>query len=74
MGNIGIAYCKYDGMKTFKAFDLSNGSFVDRLVYASMVDITDENKEKLQRLADLNKGINLKIQLRQGQKVMFMTK
>jgi hypothetical protein len=70
-----LTYCKCDGMKTFKAFDINEGRAVGNLVYATMIKATDENKRKLQELADLNKGINLKVQLRQcGKKIVFETK
>lgn len=67
-------YCKMDGMKSYKAFDLNDGIEVSRLIYATILDVNEENKSKLQKLADLNKSINLSIQLRVGSKVYFTTK
>lgn len=67
-------YVKHDGRSAFKAFDMNDGCFVDKLIYATIIAVTDENKEKLQRLADMNKHINLKIQLRVGNKIYFETK
>lgn len=67
-------YVKYEGMKSFKAFDMENCVPVDRLIYASMLDVTEENKAKLQRLADANKKIGLQIQLGAGRKVYFQSK
>lgn len=67
-------YVKYEGMNSFKAFDLENRVSVDRLIYASILDVTEENKAMLQRLADINKEISLSIQLRVGSKVYFQSK
>lgn len=69
-----FTYIKCDGMKSFKACDINNGYCVDKLIYATIMAVTDENKEKLQRLADMNKHINLKVQLRVGNKIYFETK
>lgn len=66
-------YVKYEGMNSFKAFDMENCVPVDRLIYASILDVTEENKAKLQRLADINKEIGLQIQLRVGNKIYFKT-
>ena len=67
-------YCKMDGMKSYKAFDLEGGVEVNRLIYATILEVTEENKVKLQNLADNNKHINLSIQLRLGNKIYFTTK
>lgn len=67
-------YCKMDGMKSYKAFDLGDGVEVNRLIYATILDVTEENKVKLQNLADGNKHIHLSIQLRVGNKIYFTTK
>ena len=67
-------YAKYEGMKSFKAFDMENCVHVDRLIYASILDVTEENKAKLQRLADANKKIGLQIQLGVGRKIYFQSK
>lgn len=56
-------YIKCDGMKSFKACNINEGYCVDKLIYATLVEVTEENKMKLQRLADMNKHINLAIQL-----------
>lgn len=69
-----FTYIKYDGMKSFKACDINEGYCVDRLIYATLVEVNEENKMKLQRLADMNKHINLAIQLRVGNKIYFETK
>ena len=70
-----LTYAKYDGLNKFTAFDINEGYPVTRKIYCTLVAATDENKRKLQHLADINKGINLKIQLRDGDnKVVFETK
>lgn len=69
-----FTYIKCDGMNTFKACDINKGYCVDRLIYATLVEVTDENKMKLQRLADMNKEINLIVQLRVCNKIYFETK
>ena len=69
-----FTYAKYDGLSKFTAFDINEGYPVTRKIYCTLLAATDENKRKLQELADLNKGINLKIQLRDGDnKVVFET-
>lgn len=70
----GITYCKFKGERAFKAFDINEGYAVDKIIYATIIDVTPENCRKLQDLADLNKENGLKIQLRQGTKVLFETK
>lgn len=69
-----FTYIKCDGMNTFKACDINKGYCVDKLIYATLVEVTEENKIKMQRLADMNKHINLAIQLRVGNKIYFETK
>lgn len=69
-----LTYAKYDGLNKFTAFDINEGYPVTRKIYCTLVEATDENKRKLQHLADINKGINLKIQLRDGDNnVVFQT-
>lgn len=69
-----FTYIKCDEMNTFKACDINKGYCVDKLIYATLVEVTEENKIKMQRLADMNKGINLVLQLRVGNKIYFETK
>ena len=67
-------YAKRDGMKQFKAFDVNGCFTVERLIYATLLENSQENRMKLQELADLNKALNLKLQLRNhGGKVEFET-
>lgn len=73
----GLLYVKYDGLSTFKMFDYKSGNVTNRAIYCTLVEVTEENKNKLQRLADNNKHINLKVQLRKSlanRKVIFETK
>lgn len=67
-------YVKHDGMKAFKAFDIINVRFVDKMIYATILPVDDVNKWSLQVFADMNKHINLKVQLRVGNKIYFETK
>ena len=70
-----FTYAKYDGLNKFTAFDINEGYPVTRKIYCTLIEATDDNKRKLQELADLNKEIKLKIQLRDGNnKVVFETK
>ena len=68
-----IVYAKFDGCKSFKAFDVKEGRQVGNLIYASLMEDTQETKDKLQKLADLNKGCHLVLQLRRNNKVRFET-
>lgn len=68
-----ITYAKCNGSKTYKAFDIANGCFVGNIIYATSIENTDENRKKLQELADMNKHIKLSLQLRNNGKVVFHT-
>lgn len=54
-----IVYAKFDGCKSFKAFDVNEGRQVGNLIYASLVENTEDTRSKLQKLADMNKSCNL---------------
>lgn len=69
-----IVCAKFDGCKSFRAFDVKNGRQVGNLVYASLVENTESTREKLQKLADLNKDCHLVLQLRRKDRVHFQTK
>ena len=75
-GPMCYIYGKMDGQSTFKGMDVNEGIFVDRLIYATIVRDDPEGKvrEKLQKLADMNKDVHLVLQLRDGGKVVFQTK
>ena len=69
-----LTYVKYDGLKSFSAFDINRGTVVLRKIFATLIEDTEENRIKLQDLADRNKHINLQIQLRDlNGKVVFTT-
>ena len=68
-----IVYAKFDGCKSFKAFDVNEGRQVGNLIYASLVENTEDTRAKLQKLADMNKSCNLVLQLRRNGKVKFQT-
>ena len=61
---MSFVYARYGGMKQFRAFDLNGCFTVDRLIYATLIENSEENRIKLQKLASMNKAINLKLQLR----------
>ena len=58
-----IVYAKFDGRKGFRAFDVNEGRQVGNLIYASLMENTEDTQQKLQKLADLNKdpSVNLKL-------------
>ena len=68
-----IVYAKFDGCKSFKAFDVNEGRQVGNLIYASLVENPEDTRTKLQKLADLNKECHLILQLRRKGKVKFQT-
>lgn len=69
------AYCKFADQSRFSACDLENGVQVSRLIYATILENTEENRQKLQKLADMNKKQGLVIQLRTvANQVKFQTK
>lgn len=75
ISDLFLTYVKYNGQRTFKACDINEGVTVKNIIYASMIENTDENKSKLQNLANDNKAINLSIQLRDlNGIVVFQTK
>ena len=57
-----------------EAFDVKEGILVGNLIYASLMENTEDTRAKLQRLADLNKECHLMLQLRRKGKVCFQTK
>ena len=69
-----LTYAKYDGCKGFRAFDINEGRQVGNLIYATLVENTEDTRTKLQRLADLNRDCHLILQLRRKGRVCFQTK
>jgi hypothetical protein len=68
-----VVYAKFNGLKSFKAFDLGEGRVVGNIIYASLLEDTEENRCKLQELSELNRDCNLVLQLRRKGKVVFQT-
>ena len=66
LSNLFFTYAKYNGQNCFCAFDINEGHPVRNLIYATMVENTIENRQKLQEVATANCNINLIIQLRSG--------
>ena len=53
---MSFVYARYGGMKQFRAFDLNGCFTVDRLIYATLIENSEENRIKLQKLASMNKA------------------
>ena len=67
-------YAKWDGERSYKAFDIAQGVPVNRLIYATIIEDNEDNRAKLQRMADMNKEIGMSFQLRdENGKVTFKT-
>ena len=73
IADLCFVYAKAKWMKTFKAFDLE-GHFAGRMLYASMLEDTDDNRCKLQELADRNAYAQFQLQLRKGDSIVFETR
>lgn len=73
IADLCFVYAKAKWMKTFKAFDLE-GHFAGRLLYASMLEDTDDHRCKLQELADRNAYAQFQLQLRKGDSIVFETR
>ena len=69
-----IVYAKYNGCKTFKAFDIKEGRPVGNLIYASLMEDNEKTRELLQELANSCRNLNLVLQLRKNNRVIFQTK
>ena len=67
-------YAKMKWMRTFKAFDLE-GFFPGKLIFASLLLNSEENRRKLQKLAEKNSYAQWQFQLRNPatNKVLFET-
>ena len=68
-----VVYARFNGSKSFRAFDLGEGRVVGNIIYASLLEDTEENRCKLQELSELNRDCNLVLQLRRKGKVVFQT-
>lgn len=68
-------YAKYEGLKTFKAFNLKDGRPAGNLIYASIMCNTQREQEYLQEMANDYKDLNLIFQIRDSGsgRVVFQT-
>lgn len=57
-------YCAFNGDKKFRAFDYTNGDFAIKKIYCTLIVDSEENRAKLQHLADINRDVKLVVQLR----------
>lgn len=69
-----MLYGKTATDKTFKAVDLTNGTFVKNLMYASLVP--EHNLEKLKAVAEANvkHGVQSQIRVAGTSKIVYRTK
>lgn len=74
LAEMAYVYAKMKWMRTFKAFDLTGGCFAGKLIYASMLADSEENRIKLQQLANDNATAGCIFQLRKNDNVTFQTK
>ena len=74
IADLCFVYAKAKWMKTFKAFDLE-GFFPGKLIFASLLLNSEENRRKLQELAEKNSYAQWQFQLRNPttNKVLFET-
>ena len=68
-----VVYAKYNGCKTFKAFDVKEGRTVGNIIYASLMEDNEKTRNLLQELANQCRKLNLVFQLRRNNKVIFQT-
>ena len=73
IADLCFVYARAKWMRTFKAFDLE-GHFAGRLLYASMLEDNEDNRCKLQELADKNAYAQFLLQLRKGDSIVFETR
>jgi hypothetical protein len=71
---MNIIYIKTNTMKTFKAFNIMDGTTVGNVIYASAIDNNERNKSLLQEMAEERKDIGVVFQLKNNGKVVFQTK
>ena len=72
LGDLAFVYAKVKWMRTFKAFSLE-GFFVGNLIYATLIENSEDNHRKLQKIADEEKSKGLVFQLRKNNKILFQT-
>lgn len=74
LSDLCFVYAKLKWMRTFKAFDVNECYFVRNLIHATLIEDCEENHQKLQNLADMNKAGCLQLQLRKNGVVVFETR
>jgi len=67
-------YSKGQNITTWVRVRSSRENHVRLAEYLTMVENTEDTRQKLQKLADLNKGLHLVLQLRRKGRVCFQTK
>lgn len=53
-----IVYAKFDGCKGFKAFDVNEGRQVGNLIYASLMENTEDNPAETTEAGRLEQGVS----------------
>ena len=53
-----IVYAKFDGCKGFKAFDVNEGRQVGNLIYASLMENTEDNPAETPETCRLKQGVS----------------
>lgn len=68
-------YAKFKGDRTFRAFNLTAGTYAGNLIYCTVIGEAPNNGAKLQRIADRNRDLGLVLQLRDPKtgRVSFQT-
>ena len=73
IADLHFVYVKTKDMKRFMPIDLSCSTIVKNLIYASMIEDSQQNREKLQRIANDNAHLSAIFQMRQNNRVTFQT-
>ena len=53
-----IIYAKFDGCKGFRAFDINEGRQVGNLIYASLMENTEDNPAETPETCRLEQGVS----------------
>lgn len=56
-----ILYGKTEGMKRFMPLDLTEGTFVNHIMYASLLNDKAKAKDVTHKLMEQNKGLSIEI-------------
>ena len=73
IADLHFVYVKTKDMKHFMPIDLSSSTIVKNLIFASMIEDKQTNREKLQRIANDNSHLCAVFQMRQNSRVTFQT-